>query len=463
MDRIKKTSSSHKKTKTTKAVNTRIKTTSKASLTKTKSIKEKPAALKPKRKPVLRKKQKPVLSIAPNQLEEKTEDKVFSKPVTDSTHLSLITQKEILLEPTETIAHSSITALPIEEKVKEPLVSQPESELKPEFKVVEASPPWVIPEKKEVELRLPITVKDLAVKLQQKPSVIIKILMDTGMMVGINQTLEESVVNNICERFGFKLKKAPDEEELILQIHKQPDPVHLLRPRAPIVTFMGHVDHGKTSLLDAIRKTKIAESEYGGITQHIGAYRVSLPHGDITFLDTPGHEAFTAMRARGASVTDIVVLVVAADDGVMPQTQEAIDHSRAAGVPIIVAINKIDKPQANIDRVKKQLSDCGLVPEDWGGKTITVPVSAKTGQGIDDLLEMILLEAQILELKANPNRLARGVVLEAKLAKDRGPVATLLVQNGTLYLNQSIIVGKYYGKIKAMFDDRRQPLKSAVP
>ncbi|MDD5238760.1 MAG: translation initiation factor IF-2, partial [Candidatus Omnitrophica bacterium] len=221
--------------------------------------------------------------------------------------------------------------------------------------------------------------------------------------------------------------------------------------------------HGKTSLLDAIRKTKVVESEHGGITQHIGAYRVSLPHGEITFLDTPGHEAFTAMRARGASITDIVVLVVAADDGIMPQTQEAIDHAVAAAVPIIVALNKVDKPQANIDRVKKQLAEVNLNPEDWGGKTITVPVSAKTGQGIDDLLEMILLEAQMLELKASVDKLAKGVVIEAKMAQGRGPVVTLLIRDGTLHLNENIIVGNFYGKIRAMFDDHGRSVTHAGP
>ncbi len=231
----------------------------------------------------------------------------------------------------------------------------------------------------------------------------------------------------------------------------------------PIFTFMGHVDHGKTSLLDAIRKTKVAESEHGGITQHIGAYRVLLAHGEITFLDTPGHEAFTAMRSRGASVTDIVVLVVAADDGVMPQTQEAIDHARAAGVTIIVAINKMDKAGADIDQVKKQLAKLDLNPEDWGGKTIIVPVSAKTGQGIDNLLEMILLEAQMLELKANPSRLAKGIVIEARMSQGRGPVATLLVQNGTLHLNENILVGNFYGKIRAMFNDHGHSVTQASP
>lgn len=318
-------------------------------------------------------------------------------------------------------------------------------------------------ELKELELELPITVKDLSVRLQKKPSDLIKSLMDMKVMAGINQTLEEAVVLRICEKLGYKIKKAPGEEELTLQVHFQPDRPQDLKPRPPIVTFMGHVDHGKTSLLDAIRKTKVADSEHGGITQHIGAYRVALPHGEITFLDTPGHEAFTAMRARGASITDIVVLVVAADDGVMPQTQEAIDHARAAGVSIMVAINKIDKPQANIDKIKKQLSEFNLTSEDWGGKTITVPVSAKTGAGIDQLLELILLEAQMLELKANPNKLAKGVVIEAKMSKGRGPVSTLLIQNGTLRLNENIIVGQFYGKIRAMSNHLGLSVTEAFP
>lgn len=333
---------------------------------------------------------------------------------------------------------------------------------KPEqVKIIEKVEPPI--ELKEMELQLPITVKDLAIRLQEKPSIIIKMLMDMGKMSGINQVLEEPVLAKICEKYKCRIKKAPDEEEAALSIHQETDELRNLAPRAPVVTLMGHVDHGKTSLLDAIRKTKVAESEHGGITQHIGAYRVVLPHGEITFLDTPGHEAFTAMRARGASVTDIVVLVVAADDGVMPQTQEAIDHARAAGVPIIVALNKIDKPSANPDRVKKQLGELELTAEDWGGKTITVPVSAKTGTGIDNLLEMILLEAQMLELKSNANRLARGIVIEAKMAKGRGPVATLLIQNGSLHLNENVIVGNLYGKVRAMFNDRGLSVTSAGP
>ncbi|MDD5729959.1 MAG: translation initiation factor IF-2 [Candidatus Omnitrophica bacterium] len=335
-------------------------------------------------------------------------------------------------------------------------------EKKPEEKAPEPKLPPV-PELKELELKLPISVKDLSVRLQEKPSVIIKTLMGIGVMAGINQGLDETVVTKICNKYGFKIKPAPTEEEVVLGSHSEEDAPESLKQRAAVVTLMGHVDHGKTSLLDAIRKSKVTESEHGGITQHIGAYRISLPHGKITFLDTPGHEAFTAMRARGASITDIVVLVVAADEGIMPQTQEAIDHARAAGVSIMVAINKVDKPQADIDRVKKQLAAANLNPEDWGGKTITVPVSAKAGTGIDELLEMILLEAQMLELKANPDRLAKGVVIEAKSHKNKGPIATLLVQNGTLHLNDNIILGHLYGKIRAMFNDLGHSITEAGP
>lgn len=354
--------------------------------------------------------------------------------------------------------------------IKEPVVSSriPEPvqqvvEEKNEIPAVQEEPLVIKEEVKELELQLPITVKDLAVKLQEKSSALIKALMGAKVMAGLNQILDESVVESVCAKFGYKLKKALGQEEFVLHAHQALDKAEDMIFRAPIVTLMGHVDHGKTSLLDAIRKSKVVDKEHGGITQHIGAYRVSLEHGEITFLDTPGHEAFTAMRARGAKITDIVVLVVAADDGIMPQTIEAIDHARAAGVSIIIAINKIDKPQADIDRVKKQLAGMNLMSEDWGGKTITVPVSAKTGEGIDNLLEMILLEAQMLELKANPKRLAKGVVIEAKISKGRGPVATLLVQNGTLHLNENVIVGNFYGKIRAMFNDRGQSGTSAGP
>lgn len=365
------------------------------------------------------------------------------------------------IEAISAIPRKQEAPLPLKKELTEVKAASAPIAPKIEIKIQEI--PVVVDTSKELELELPITVKDLAIRLQEKPSLIIKLLMGMGIMVGINQALDEATAVKICEKYNCRIKKAPDKETEALRIHEEADDADAVTQRCPVVTFMGHVDHGKTSLLDAIRKTKVAESEHGGITQHIGAYRVSLPHGEITFLDTPGHEAFTAMRSRGARITDIVVLVVAADDGIMPQTEEAIDHARAAGVPIVVAVNKIDKPQANLDRVKKQLADHELKAEDWGGKTITVAVSAKTGEGIDALLEMILLEAQMLELKANSQKLARGVVIEAKMAKGRGPVVTLLVQNGTLHLNQNIVVGNFYGKIRAMFNDRGVSVTSAGP
>lgn len=337
------------------------------------------------------------------------------------------------------------------EKAKEPKVELPAALEKP---------PVIM---KELEVAFPITVKDLSVKLNQKPSEVIKSLMTTGILANINQALDEELANKTANKFGVTLKRALSAEELVIKTHEEKKDARLLLHRAPVVTFMGHVDHGKTSLLDAIRKSKVAEKEHGGITQHIGAYEVKLPKGKITFLDTPGHEAFTAMRARGANITDIVVLVVAADDGLMPQTKEAIDHARAANVPIVVAINKIDKPQADLDKVKRQLSELGLASEDWGGKTITVGVSAKTGQGIDELLEMILLEAEMLELKAEFDKPASGVVIDAKLSQGRGAVAAVLVQNGTLKLQDAIICGQFYGKIKAISDDLGRRVEEAPP
>ncbi len=317
-------------------------------------------------------------------------------------------------------------------------------------------------ELKRLTVRLPITVKDLAAKLNIKPNDIIMKLMKQKIMATINQPLDEEAANLIAQDFGFQLERPPTPEEEILKSYEVVDKTKLIS-RAPVVTFMGHVDHGKTSLLDAIRKSRLTEKEAGGITQHIGAYEVILPEGHVTFLDTPGHEAFTAMRARGAQATDIVVLVVAADDGVMPQTIEAIDHARAAGVPIVVALNKIDKPEADPDKVKKQLMQLGLTPEDWGGKTVTVGVSAKTGQGIDELLKMILLEAELLELKADPARPAKGIVIEGRLSKGSGPVATVLVQSGTLKLGEIAIAGLHHGRVKAMIDDLGRRVNEAPP
>ncbi|MGE5279769.1 MAG: translation initiation factor IF-2 [Deltaproteobacteria bacterium] len=317
---------------------------------------------------------------------------------------------------------------------------------------------------KVLQVPCPITIKDLAVRLQLRAGDLIKTLMTQfKLFASINQSLGEPIVREVLKIYGFELELPPAQDSVESQAVGRRVDKALLKPRSPIVTFMGHVDHGKTSLLDAIRRTKVVDSEHGGITQHIGAYEVILAKGSITFLDTPGHEAFTAMRARGANVTDIVVLVVAADDGVMPQTIEALDHAKAARVPIIVAMNKIDKPGADLEKLKRQLNELGLVPEDWGGKTIAVGVSAKTGEGIDALLEMILLEAEMLELKASHETEAMGVVIEAKLSKGRGPVASLLVQSGCLKGGDFVVAGHHYGRVKAIHDSFRQPIVAACP
>ena len=307
-----------------------------------------------------------------------------------------------------------------------------------------------------------ITVQDLAYQMGKKATDVIMKLMNMGVMATINQDLDVDTATIIAEEFGATVEvKVSKEEELFADIEE--DRPEDLVSRPPVVTIMGHVDHGKTSLLDKIRSTSVTSTEAGGITQHIGAYQVEAKGQKITFLDTPGHEAFTAMRARGAQITDIAILVVAADDGVMPQTIEAIDHAKAANVPIIVAINKIDKPEADPDRIKQELMNHGLVPEEWGGDAIMVPVSAKKGMGIDDLLDMVLLVAEMSELKANPNRNARGKVVESKLDKGRGSVATLLVQTGTLHVGDFLIVGTTQGRIRAMFDYRGRAMKTAGP
>lgn len=334
---------------------------------------------------------------------------------------------------------------------------------KPEESVEKIEPVVVEKILKPLEVLVPIPLKDLAEKLHLRSSDLIKYLMTKfKLFVNINQSLSEDVAKEVLAEYGFELVKPPSLEEALVKSHDKVD-AKSLKSRSPIVTFMGHVDHGKTSLLDAIRRTKVVESEHGGITQHIGAYEVKLPKGKITFLDTPGHEAFTAMRARGAVVTDIVVLVVAVDDGVMPQTIEALNHAKAAGVPIIVAMNKIDKPQVNVDKLKRQLNELGLASEDWGGKTIVVGVSAKTGEGIDRLLEMILLEAEMLELKAPVDQEATGIVVEAKLSKGRGPVATILIQKGVLHLGDFVMAGCQSGRVRAMANDLRQPIVEAGP
>jgi translation initiation factor IF-2 len=313
-----------------------------------------------------------------------------------------------------------------------------------------------------VQLELPpsLTVKQLAEILRVEPVKVIKHLMRKGVMININQTLDFDTASTTATDLGFAVKAAAERAAVVSRKERGKG---RLAGRPPVVTVMGHVDHGKTSLLDAIRKTNVTAHEAGAITQHIGAYQAVVEGRKITFLDTPGHEAFTVMRARGAQATDIVVLVVAADDGVMPQTVEAVNHAKAAKVPIVVAINKIDKPDTNIERIKQQLADLGLVVEEWGGDTVCVPISAKQGQGIEDLLENLFLVADILELKADPDCAAEGVVIEAKLDKTRGPLATFLVQKGVLRMGDVVVAGSAWGKTKAMFDDRGKRVSKAEP
>jgi translation initiation factor IF-2 len=332
-------------------------------------------------------------------------------------------------------------------------------EPRPSMPQMPAAPP---PVTRTITLAEGMTVKDLAAKLDLKVKDVLGKLLMKGLMMTINSTLDTETATMLAREFGADVQLRSFEEELIETGEDRADAADIVT-RAPVVTVMGHVDHGKTSLLDGIREARVAEREAGGITQHIGAYHVTINHRDIVFLDTPGHEAFTLMRARGAKVTDIVILVVAADDGVMPQTKEAIDHARAANVPIIVAINKIDKPNANPERVKRELTELDLMPEEWGGKTVTVEVSAKKKQNLDLLLEMVLLVSDLGELKANPKKNATGTVLESKLDKGRGPVATVLVQDGTLAVGDTFIAGPIVGRVRALIDDRGKPTKVAGP
>lgn len=318
-----------------------------------------------------------------------------------------------------------------------------------------------LPEK--IEFTNSMTVGQLADELGKESAEIIKKLMMLGVMATINQELDKDTVELIASEYGVPVEEVIILEETELEKYEVEDKEEDMQVRPPVVTIMGHVDHGKTTLLDSIRKTKVVEGEAGGITQHIGAYQIEENGKKITFLDTPGHAAFTTMRARGAEVTDTTILVVAADDGVMPQTIEAINHAKAAEVPIIVAVNKIDKPTANPDRVMQELTEHGLVPEAWGGETIFVPLSAKTGEGIDELIEMILLVSEVAELKANPNRAAKGTVIEAELDKGRGSVATLLVQTGTLQVGDPIVVGNTFGRVRAMVNDIGRRVKTAGP
>lgn len=312
-------------------------------------------------------------------------------------------------------------------------------------------------------MRIPgqVSVGDLAKAMGVKAVELIRKLMGQGFVANINQTIDYDTAAVLADEFGYEAEL--EQFELERRLEEKEDKLEDLNERPPVVTIMGHVDHGKTSLLDYIRKSNVIAGERGGITQHIGAYYVERPGGDIVFLDTPGHEAFTAMRARGAKVTDIIVLVVAADDGVMPQTREAVNHARAASIPIVVAINKIDKPEANADKVKRELAELELIPEEWGGQTIFAQVSAKTGEGVDDLMELILLQAEVLELKANPSKLARGSVVEAKLDKSKGPAATVLIKTGTLRPGSFFVCGEHFGKVRAMLNSRGKRMIAAGP
>lgn len=385
-------------------------------------------------------------------------------------HMSILTDEDVKkikknLTPAGVVALKDEPAKPPKQDSPVKVKEQPKKPVKEKFTRAERE---ILEEleqgPKSIIINVPITVAGFADQISKSPSDIIMKLMKLGIMANLNQNIDEDTALLLAEDFDVNIEIGrvyEDVEEKGLDLTE--DKVEDLKPRSPIITVMGHVDHGKTSLLDAIRKTNITATESGGITQHIGASEVYHNDKKIVFLDTPGHEAFTAMRARGAHVTDIAVLVVAADDSVKPQTIEAISHAKAANVPVIVAINKIDKPGADVDKVKEDLSHNGILVEEWGGNTICVPVSAKTGEGIDNLLEMILLQAEILELKANPHRLAMGTVIEARLDKAKGPVTTLLVTNGSMHVGMSLVCGTTSGKIRAMTNFKGQPIKKAGP
>lgn len=420
--------------------------------------------------PIISEKERAVPEVAkeePLKIEEKEEpEKLKKKKAKEEEEFFEEEEKKRKRKPSERRRHRHVV---IEMFDEEELGFVPEvpprpvkkKEEKPKEKPVRPITLPPRPEKRRVEMGETITVAELAKGMGIKANEVIKKLMNLGVMATINQPLDYDTAALVASEFDYEVKKVGfTEEEFLKPIPDRPED---LKPRPPVVTVMGHVDHGKTSLLDAIRHTNVAVREAGGITQHIGAYYVTLDKGTIVFLDTPGHEAFTAMRARGAHVTDIVILVVAADDGVMDQTKEAINHAKEAHVPIIVAINKIDKPNANPERVKRQLAELGLVPEEWGGDTLFAEVSAKKKIGIDELLELVLLQAEMLELKANPDKPARGTIIEARLDRGRGTVATVLIKEGTLKVGDHFVCGLHHGKVRAMFDDKGKPVDKAGP
>jgi translation initiation factor IF-2 len=436
---------------------------------------------------------RPVAEVLPPQVTPKREEKraevkrVGEEPKPKETPVKKtelkIPVKEALIEEEEKLAPAKKKGFVKKRRiVEERMLGEEgfEAEERPEKEIEIGSRPFR-PVKKKVVLKTPkktevtvpkpikriiriaevITVGDLAKRMGAKGGELIKKLMEMGVLVNINQVIDADLASLVASEFGYEVEKVSLERQDLLE--RKEDLPEQLKPRPPVVTIMGHVDHGKTMLLDAIRKTNVVAGEAGGITQHIGAYDVQLENGHVVFIDTPGHEAFTAMRARGAQVTDVVVLVVAADDGVMPQTKEAIDHARAAKVPMVVAVNKIDKPNANPEKVKKDLADYGLAPEQWGGNTLFAEVSAKQKTGIKELLELILLQAEVLELRANPDKAARGIIVEAKLDKGRGPVATVLVQEGSLKAGDVFVAGSHYGRVRAMLNDRGQKIEEARP
>ncbi len=428
---------------------------------------------------------KPAASSKTAPATEPVAPKPLKKKADPKDTVSLIDEKEKVVRPRPVEGEvKAFSGLPPISKIRAAAAPVPTPEAAP-VPVPAASEPEAatagettgeaeasVPEEKIIHIKPPIIVRELAAQLNEKPFKLIHDLMEMKIFVAVNQPIEPEVAAAVCKKYGFVFEKEKREKgagvhkvEVVIEAPKAPEKPkeEELKLRPPIVTFMGHVDHGKTSLMDCIRKTRVTAGEAGGITQHIGAYSVEHKNSRITFLDTPGHAAFTAMRARGANVTDIVVLVVAADDGLMPQTLEAISHAKAANVKILVAINKIDLPSANVDRVKAQLQEQGLVPEDWGGETICCPVSATKSTGVDHLLEMIVLQSEVLELKASPDAPPRGTVIEAQVEPGRGPTATIIVRMGTVKVGQPFICGNYWGKVKSLLDDRGQIVKSAPP
>ena len=413
-------------------------------------------------KTTAKKETKAKTKVAKTTKKSSSKDQASKAPVKTAKKLGLKIVKHEE-KPTEVEKKPIPTKEKPEESPKKITPKEPKKKPLTELPKIEEQPTEVVEESFEiVQLSENMMIRDLAEKLRCSPNDVIKELMDLGVMTTINQSLSFDVASKVADQRGFEVKLIKDKSAIDFEEEEKENPKDII-PRPPIVTIMGHVDHGKTSLLDAVRKTSLTDAEAGGITQHIGAYRAKIKDQFITFLDTPGHEAFTAMRARGAQVTDIVILVVAADDGIKPQTKEAIDHAHAGNVPILVAINKIDKPGAKPEEVKKQLADFGLLPEDWGGQTMFTEVSALQNTGIDHLLELVLLQAEVMELKANPTLRPQGVVIESKLDKGRGPIATVIVQKGTLMVGQPFIVGPYFGKVRALINDNGDKTPKATP